>query len=1029
MADPGYSLTIDDTSPAISYSPFGDTFTQPNLTAGWNPFYTDSGFATIPAGSSSSASTSITQIGNGTSLHITAHDGAQIGVTWNGRISADQMARPIFDGHHLSPLRLPHGDPDDDCPLSMHSVRSFREAYGVTGLLEGTGAVLHGTVLPPTVSSTHPTNVTYTLALDGVPTTNFVSSISPSASVLTASSDVLASFSNLSDGTHMVVLTVHNPGDQSSGQQGMIAFDRAVVFADLDTSNQTGASSSTAPPPTSTSNPTLSSHALPDDAVSFNGQWSFDQDLIPGQNFTFHTSTNVGDKARVQFNASSLHEHRYEQLYSPALATGTAVALTGLTTPSSGIYNVTFDDEPPISFSARASFSDNTPTILFYRTGLDLNSPHTLEIVNSGSDPDPGGGTLLVVGSVNVTTVENTASADDCIASVLSGICLTLVRRVGGRNSHSCMLGSTHSATPVGASSAAHGIPRGTLAALVISGALVFIALCGIIGYAIVRRRRAAQKKQQFIVNPRVSRRTAGRLSFLSSRSVLATREPEMDDFEKGYESQAAATGAGVMDIRAPKTEEQQMAQVSEARHALAVPIRRGHASQNSDGSYSIELPDLAATQDAQTQSPPSPSRAQSSPSRSFFGRRPTSPRSPKPRGPREMHTRDSSRGILLSHIGDLPTGPEPEDGQDPATGRSTDHPTSPVSVISPTSALRVEFAEQQELPRRRSERYVSTGALSLPQSLRQALMRSIDALGSPTSPVAATSTEDSPPTHSFLDLSSSSGTSASRSAGSNPSRSESRRSSVKSQQRLATEQTARSAATGSLPGDRRRSMGLSMTFGGGPTSSRPSLTPNISLQPVPLPPEIPPLPSSHPQDSEHIYSDAIGMLPSPTDSIPLTVSDIHFRHSVQSTTSQIDDARRASGLRVSGSHRPPHPPLPGSVPGSPVTPSFAHTHERHESQVVRPFIVQKLLGMHTPGSGQNTPFSSPYGSPTTPRFNPAAASADPSAGPSTGPSAGPSSGPTAGPSSRPGTASSTPRLAHQRQGSLTFGFSLSRQR
>lgn len=81
MADPAFSLTIDDTSPLVLYSPFPDTFSQPQTGQGWNPYYTRSGFASIDSGAGSPISSAI---GNGTSLHITAADGAALQITWNG---------------------------------------------------------------------------------------------------------------------------------------------------------------------------------------------------------------------------------------------------------------------------------------------------------------------------------------------------------------------------------------------------------------------------------------------------------------------------------------------------------------------------------------------------------------------------------------------------------------------------------------------------------------------------------------------------------------------------------------------------------------------------------------------------------------------------------------------------------------------------------------------------------------------------------------------------------------------------------
>ncbi|KAF8187486.1 hypothetical protein BJ912DRAFT_423944 [Pholiota molesta] len=67
------TFTVDDTSPCVSYSPFGDTFSTPNLIAGWNPYFDPSGYAKSQG-----------EVGNGTSLHITSLDGASLGLQWSG---------------------------------------------------------------------------------------------------------------------------------------------------------------------------------------------------------------------------------------------------------------------------------------------------------------------------------------------------------------------------------------------------------------------------------------------------------------------------------------------------------------------------------------------------------------------------------------------------------------------------------------------------------------------------------------------------------------------------------------------------------------------------------------------------------------------------------------------------------------------------------------------------------------------------------------------------------------------------------
>jgi len=68
-------VTVDDISPCISYSPFRDTFSSPNLSAGWNPYYDQSGFAAHSG-----------ETGNGTSLHITSLDGASLALQWRGTL-------------------------------------------------------------------------------------------------------------------------------------------------------------------------------------------------------------------------------------------------------------------------------------------------------------------------------------------------------------------------------------------------------------------------------------------------------------------------------------------------------------------------------------------------------------------------------------------------------------------------------------------------------------------------------------------------------------------------------------------------------------------------------------------------------------------------------------------------------------------------------------------------------------------------------------------------------------------------------
>lgn len=83
------------------------------------------------------------------------------------------------------------------------------------------------------------------------------------------------------------------------------------------------------------------------------------------------------------------------------------MGLTGLTTPDSGGFNVSLDSRDPVNLSGRASFTSSEPTLLFFRTGLDPSVMHTIEVINAGpTGAGDGAGSLLVLGAVNVTTIQ-----------------------------------------------------------------------------------------------------------------------------------------------------------------------------------------------------------------------------------------------------------------------------------------------------------------------------------------------------------------------------------------------------------------------------------------------------------------------------------------------------------------------------------------------------------------------------------------------------------------------------------------------
>ncbi len=99
----------------------------------------------------------------------------------------------------------------------------------------------------------------------------------------------------------------------------------------------------------------------------------------------------------------------------------------------------------------------------------------------------------------------------------------------------------------------------------------------------------------------------------------------------------------------------------------------------------------------------------------------------------------------------------------------------------------------------------------------------------------------------------------------------------------------------------------------------------------------------SHPRNSSAV---------SPTESVPVTVSDIHFRHSSDDDQVEPESRRTSAGV---GEHPPPHPPLP-------------------QRSYTSPFIMQKLFGsqasppagyMQSPGAGPSRSRDPPPGSPS----------------------------------------------------------------
>lgn len=97
---PAFSITIDDTSPALTYSPPADASGSSNLSVGWLPFYTATGASPDPS----------TGEGDGTSLHVTSAGGASLSLRWNGACTLHTCQRTPVSCRGVSrePETFPH---------------------------------------------------------------------------------------------------------------------------------------------------------------------------------------------------------------------------------------------------------------------------------------------------------------------------------------------------------------------------------------------------------------------------------------------------------------------------------------------------------------------------------------------------------------------------------------------------------------------------------------------------------------------------------------------------------------------------------------------------------------------------------------------------------------------------------------------------------------------------------------------------------------------------------------------------------
>ncbi|KAF9227156.1 hypothetical protein BS17DRAFT_775055 [Gyrodon lividus] len=266
MAGSPPQFYLHDDSPEISYFPLVNLEPSPNLTSGWQLLYSGSGAATAPG-----------QVGVGTSYHYTTLNGASFMIDWNG-----------------------------------------------------TGIHLMGTA----------TDASYQLTLDGIPTTSY----SPDPA-----NTILASFNDMDNTNHTLLLTTIITNTISPNS--FVAFDKALI---------------TYAPPPGIVNTTAASQIIDDSDIAFMGQWSY---IADSTGTSMHVSNSAGDRAQTTFLGSAITIYGLISSYSGNYTVTLDNVTTSLSAQSS------YNDSDTLLF-----YSTNLPQDILHQVTVTNQEDRTLAL-------------------------------------------------------------------------------------------------------------------------------------------------------------------------------------------------------------------------------------------------------------------------------------------------------------------------------------------------------------------------------------------------------------------------------------------------------------------------------------------------------------------------------------------------------------------------------------------------------------------------------------------------------------------------
>ncbi|KAH0828040.1 hypothetical protein J3R83DRAFT_3690 [Lanmaoa asiatica] len=232
-------------------------------------------------------------------------------------------------------------------PVGVGTSSSYTSLNGASLMVSwnGTGIDLIGSVA----------NALYNVSLDGMPSAYFAD----------PSNTILASFNDLENTNHSLLLTTIITNTTSP--DAFLAFNKARI---------------TYAPPAGFVNTTATSQAVADSDIAFMGLWSYVTDST----------------------GNSMHFPRQPAVTDLSFVVGSAVTIYGLTSSYSGNFTVTLDNITT-NLSALSSYN-NSDALLFYATDLPQGMVHHIAVINQENRT-----LALRVGGVNITSFGNSTTS------------------------------------------------------------------------------------------------------------------------------------------------------------------------------------------------------------------------------------------------------------------------------------------------------------------------------------------------------------------------------------------------------------------------------------------------------------------------------------------------------------------------------------------------------------------------------------------------------------------------------------------